>query len=148
MFPEQDGFVVFVDPLPGQDSFNGEHVVCSFLCLVGWHPVIADAAGYDILATKGTNILRIQVKSCSGSIIGKRERAPGFYRWTVGLGRKKQLGTPTAQYDVLALCALRFDAITFLYASDVNKKTFRVRPGDIHDRTSENTWAGITRKID
>ena len=126
---------------------RGEHVVCSFLCSVGWHPVIADAEGYDILATKGTNILRIQVKSCSGPIIGKRERAPGFYRWTAGLGGKKQLGIPTENYDVLALCALGPDAITFLYASDVNKKTFRVRPGDIHERTSENTWAGITRKL-
>ena len=126
---------------------RGEHVVCSFLCSVGWQPVIADAEGYDIIATKGTHILRIQVKSCSGPIIGKRERAPGYYRWTAGLGGKKQLGTPTEQYDVLALCALGPDAITFLYASDVTKKTFRIRPGDIHDRTSENTWAGITRKL-
>ena len=127
---------------------RGEHVVCSFLCSVGWHPVIVDAEGYDILATKGTNILRIQVKSCSGPIIGKRERAPGFYRWTVGLGRHKEILIPTDHYDVLALVALGPDAITFLYASDVTKKTFRIRPGDIHDRTSENTWAGITRKLD
>ena len=122
--------------------------MCSFLCSVGWHPVIADAEGYDIIATKGTHILRIQVKSCSGPIIGKRERAPGFYRWTVGLGRHKEILIPTDHYDVLALVALGPDAITFLYASDVTKKTFRIRPGDIHDRTSENTWAGITRKLD
>ena len=148
MFPELDGSVVLIDPLPGQAGFNGEHVVCSFLCSVGWQPVIADAEGYDILATKGTNILRIQVKSSSGPAIGKGERAPGFYQWTAGLGGKKQLGTPTESYDVLALCALGPDAITFLYASDVTKKTFRIRPGDIHERTSENTWAGITRKLD
>ena len=148
MFPKLDGSVVLIDPLPGQAGFNGEHVVCSFLCSVGWQPVIADAEGYDILATKGTNILRIQVKSSSGPAIGKGERAPGFYQWTAGLGGKKQLGTPTESYDVLALCALGPDAITFLYASDVTKKTFRIRPGDIHERTSENTWAGITRKLD
>ena len=126
---------------------RGEHVIASFLCSQGWHPVIADAEGYDIIATKGTHILRIQVKSCSGPIIGKREHAPGYYRWTAGSGRKKQLGTPTEQYDVLAPCALGPDAVTFLYAIDVTKKTFRIRPGDIHDRTSENTWAGITRKL-
>ena len=148
MFPKLDGSVVLIDPLPGQAGFNGEHVVCSFLCSVGWQPVIADAEGYDILATKGTNILRIQVKSSSGPAIGKGERAPGFYQWTAGLGGKKQLGTPTESYDVLALCALGPDAITFLYASDVTKKTFRIKPGDIHERTSENTWAGITRKLD
>ena len=101
---------------------RGEHVVASFLCSQGWHPVIADAEGYDIIATKGTHILGIQVKSCSGPIIGKRERAPGYYRWTAGLGGKKQLGIPTENYDVLALCALGPDAITFLYASDVTKK--------------------------
>ena len=147
MFPKLDGSVVLIDPLPGQAGFNGEHVVCSFLCSVGWQPVIADAEGYDILATKGTNILRIQVKSSSGPAIGKGERAPGFYQWTAGLDGKKQLGTPTESYDVLALCALGPDAITFLYASDVTKKTFRIRPGDIHERTGENTWAGITRKL-
>ena len=148
MFPELDGSVVLIDPLPGQAGFDGKYVVCSFLCSVGWQPVIADAEGYDILATKGTNILRIQVKSSSGPAIGKGERAPGFYQWTAGLDGKKQLGTPTESYDVLALCALGPDAITFLYASDVTKKTFRIRPGDIHERTSENTWAGITRKLD
>ena len=92
---------------------RGEHVVASFLCSQSWHPVIADAEGYDIIATKGTYIIRIQVKSCSGPIIGKRERAPGFYRWTVGLGRHKEILIPTDHYDVLALVALGPDAITF-----------------------------------
>ena len=94
--------------------------MCSFLCSQGWHPVIADAEGYDILATKGTKILRIQVKSCSGPIIGKGERAPGFYRWTGRLGRRKEFLTPIDHYDVLALVALGPDVITFMYASDVN----------------------------
>ena len=94
--------------------------MCSFLCSQGWHPVIADIEGYDILATKGTNILRIQVKSCSEPAMGKRERAPGFYRWTVGLGRRKETLTPIDHYDVLALVALGPDVITFMYASDVN----------------------------
>ena len=30
---------------------RGEHVVASFLCSQGWHPVIADAEGYDIIFT-------------------------------------------------------------------------------------------------
>ena len=48
------------------------------------------------------------------------ERAPGFYRWTVGLGRRKEILTPIDHYDVLALVALGPDVITFMYASDVN----------------------------
>ena len=99
---------------------RGEHVVASFLCSQGWHPVIADAEGYDIIATKGTHILRIQVKSCSGPIIDKRERAPGYYRWTAGLGGRKEILTPSDHYDVLALVALGPDVITFIYASEVN----------------------------
>ena len=82
--------------------------------------------------------VRIQVKSCAGPIIGKRERAPGFYRWTVGLGRHKEILIPTDHYDVLALVAL---------GRGVNKITYRIRPEDIHERTSENTWTGITRKF-
>ena len=114
---------------------------------MGWHPVIADAEGYDIIATKGTHMLRIQVKSCSGPIIGKRERAPGYYRWTAGLGGKKQLGTPTENYDVLALCALGPDVVTFVDAKDVNKKTYRAKPGSLSEKTTEDTWRAITNAL-
>ena len=86
---------------------RGEHVVASFLCSQGWHPVIADAEGYDIIATKGTHMLRIQVKSCSGPIIGKRERAPGYYRWTAGLGGKKQLGRHHQKARLRNVCFAR-----------------------------------------
>ncbi len=114
---------------------------------MGWHPVIADAEGYDIIATKGTHMLRIQVKSCSGPIIGKRERAPGYYRWTAGLGGKKQLGTPTEKYDVLALCALGPDVVAFVDAKDVNKKTYRAKPGSLSEKTTEDTWRAITNAL-
>ena len=115
--------------------------MCSFLCSVGWHPVIADAEGYDILATKGNHILRIQVKSCSGPIIGIRERAPGYYRWTIGLGRRKDILIPTDYYDVLALGT---NAIQFVNAKDVNKKTYRTKPGELYAELARNTWREIT----
>ena len=123
---------------------QGEHVVCSFLCSVGWQPVIADAEGYDILATKGTNILRIQVKSSSGPAIGKGERAPGFYQWTAGLGRHKEILTPTDHYDVLALVALGPDVIQFINAKDVNKKTYRTKPENLYAELAGDTWRAIT----
>ena len=114
---------------------------------MGWHPVIADAEGYDIIATKGTHILRIQVKSSSGPIIGKRERAPGFYRWTVGLGRHKNILIPTDHYDVLALVALERDVITFVDAKDVNKKTYRAKPEALSERATEDTWRRIVANL-
>ena len=126
---------------------RGEHVVASFLCSQGWHPVIADAEGYDIIATKGTHILCIQIKSCSGPIIGKRERAPGFYRWTVGLGRHKKILIPTDHYDVLALVALGRDVITFVDAKDVNKKTYRAKPEALSERATEDTWRRIVANL-
>ena len=92
-------------------------------------------------------MLRIQVKSCSGPIIGKRERAPGYYRWTAGLGGKKQLGTPTEKYDVLALCALGPDVVAFVDAKDVNKKTYRAKLDTLGDRTTEDTWKDVVAKL-
>ena len=98
-------------------------------------------------ADKGTNILRIQVKSCSGPIIGKRERAPGFYRWTVGLGGRKEILTPSDHYDVLALVGLGSDVITFVDAKNVNKKTYRAKPEYLSDLTTEDTWRAITNAL-
>ena len=91
--------------------------------------------------------VRIQVKSCAGPIIGKRERAPGFYRWTVGLGRHKKNLIPTDHYDVLALAALGPDVIQFVNAKDVNKKTYRVKPDSLSDRTTEDTWKDVAAKL-
>ena len=82
-----------------------------------------------------------------GPAIGKRERAPGFYRWTVGLGKKKKLGTPSDKYDVLALCALGLNVVVFVDAKYVNKKTYRVKPGSLSDRTTEDTWRAITNAL-
>ena len=118
--------------------------MCSFLCSQGWQPVIADAEGYDILATKGTNILRIQVKSSSGPAIGKGERARGVYQWTAGLGRHKEILIPTDHYDVLALVALGPDVIQFVNAKDVNKKTYRTKPENLYAELAGNTWRAIT----
>ena len=102
------------------------------------------AEGYDILATKGTNILRIQVKSSSGLAIDKGERAPGVYQWTADLGRHKEILIPTDHYDVLALVALGPDVIQFINAKDVNKKTYRTKPENLYAELAGDTWRAIT----
>ena len=126
---------------------SGEHLGASFLCSVGWQAVLADAAGYDIIATNDNSILRVQVKSCSQPIIGKRERAPGWFRWTTGMGGNKELRTPTDYYDVMALTALSKSAITFIPAAEINKKTYRIHPDSLNAETSAVSWAATMRNL-
>lgn len=126
---------------------RGEHIVAAFLCSQDWHPVISDAEGYDIVATKSPHMLRVQVKSCSRPTLENPRRTREYWRWSVGLGRHKEILIPTDQYDVLALVALGPDAIQFVDAEDVNKKTYRAKVEKLNDRTSEETWRGITANL-
>ena len=85
---------------------GGEHLVAAFLCSQDWHPVISDADGYDILATRDPHILRVQVK---GTLEPQKDKARSNRisgKWAVGLGRNKNIFIPTDYYDVLALVAL------------------------------------------
>ena len=118
----------------------GEHAVASFLFSQGWYTTLVDAEGYDLLATFGRRILRIQVKTATAPVIGKRERAPGWYRWTVGMGGTKRLGNPSEHYEILALYAHGKNAITFVAASTINKKTYRIHPDTLTAETSKKTW--------
>lgn len=92
-------------------------------------------------------MLRGQVKSCSRPTLENPRRTKECFRWTVGIGRYKQIGPPTDHYDVLALVCLDPDVIQFILAKDVNKKTYQAKPENIHDQTSEETWRGITVKL-
>ena len=125
----------------------GEHAVASFLFSQGWQTTLADAEGYDLLATLGRKILRIQVKTATAPTIGKRERAPGWYRWTIGMGTTKRLGNQSEHYEILALYAHGKGAITFVPASSINKKTFRIHPETLDDHTSQTTWLGALETL-
>ena len=47
-------------------------------------------------------------------------------------------------FPLLALCALGPDVVTFVDAKDVNKKTYRAKPGSLSEKTTEDTWRAIT----
>tara|TARA_R100001594_G_scaffold33615_1_gene62358 strand:+ start:1801 stop:2211 length:411 start_codon:yes stop_codon:yes gene_type:complete len=119
---------------------RGEHVVAAFLCSQDWHPIISDAVGYDIIATKNKSMVRVQVKACGTPSRENSKRRRKYYRWTVGIGRHKQIGIPTDHYDILALVALDVDLISFIKASDVNKKTYRIHPENICKHNSVESW--------
>ena len=66
------------------------------------------------------------------------------WKWTVGIGRNKNILIPTDHYDVLALVALEPNVIQFVNAKDVNKKTLRTKPENLNAGLTGDTWRAIT----
>ena len=69
------------------------------------------------------------------------------WKWTVGLDRNKNILIPTDHYDVLALVALEPNVIQFVNARDVDKKTFRTKPENLHAGLTGDTWRAITNAL-
>ena len=123
---------------------RGEHLVAAFLCCQDWHPVISDADGYDILATRDPHIIRVQMKATLEPQKDKGRSNRKSWKWTVGLGRNKNILIPTDHYDVLALVALEPNLNQFINVKDVNKKTSRTKPERLHAGLTGDTWRAIT----
>ena len=70
-----------------------------------------------------------------------------WQRQHVGLGRRKDILIPTDHYDVLALVALEPNVIQFVNAKDVNKKTYRTKPENMHAGLTGDTWRAITNAL-
>ena len=60
----------------------------------------------------------------------------------MGLGRRKDILTATDHYDIFV--ALEPNVIQFVDAKDVNKKTNRTKPEDLHAGLTRNTRGAIT----
>ena len=123
---------------------RGEHLVAAFLCCQDWHPVISDADGYDILATRDPHIIRVQMKATLEPQKDKGRSNRKSWKWTVGLGRNKNILIPTDHYDVLTLVALEPNLIQFINVKDVNKMTSRTKPERLHAGLTGDTWRAIT----
>ena len=67
-----------------------------------------------------------------------------WQRQHVDLSCYKDILIPTNHYDVLALVALEPNVIQFVNAKDVNKKTFRTKPENLHAGLTRDTWGAIT----
>ena len=126
---------------------RGEHLVAAFLCCQDWHPVISDADGFDILATRDPHIIRVQMKATLEPQKDKGRSNRKSWKWTVGLGRNKNILIPTDHYDVLALVALEPNVIQFVNARDVNKRPFRTKPENLHAGLTGDTWGAITKAL-
>ena len=69
------------------------------------------------------------------------------WKWAVGIGRRKYILVPTDHYDVLALVALEPNVIQLIIAKDVNKKTYRTKPENLHAGLTGDTWRAITNAL-
>ena len=107
-------------------------------------PIISDADGYDILATRDPHIIRVQMKAALEPQKDKGRSNRKSWKWTVGRGRNKNILIPTDHYDVLALVALEPNVIQFINAKGVNRKTFRTKPERLHAGLTGDTWRAIT----
>ena len=65
----------------------------------------------------------------------------------MGLGRNKNILIPTDHYDVVALVALEPNVIQIVNARDVNKKTIRTKPENLHAGLTGDTWRAITNAL-
>ena len=126
---------------------RGEPLVEAFLCCQDWHPVISDADGYDILATRDPHIIRVQMKATLEPQKDKGRSNRKSWKWTVGLGRNKNILIPTDHYDVLTLVALEPSLIRFINVKDVNKKTIRTKRENLHAGPARGSWRAITNAV-
>ena len=113
----------------------------------GLEPVISDADGYDILATQDPHTLRVQVKATLEPHKDKWRSDRISCKWTVGLGRNKNILIPTDHYDVLDLVALEPNVIQVVNAKDLNKRTFRTKAETLHAGHTGDTWRFITNAL-
>ena len=119
---------------------KGEYIVAAYLAGVGWQVVIADAVGYDIIATRRRRTLRIQVKSSSKPRPYKSTHA---YSFSAGVREAKKVKD---YYDVLAFVALNVGTIYFQAAVAMRRQTVRLSREIFFDpNISDTSWAEASR---
>jgi hypothetical protein len=113
--------------LPSAKSIGaaGEYLACSIICSYGWAASLVDAEGYDIIATRGRDIMRVQAKTTR--IV---QRAGRGYQWQVCRGGQKQALT-IDDCDVVALVALDVRKLAFIAVGELN--------GQLTKRVSANS---------
>lgn len=121
---------------------RGEHLVSAFLYSIDWQCNLVDALGYDLIATQGPKIIRVQVKSSTRPITERGKTVPR-YTYNTGHGGAKSIERLDDQYDVLALCGLRDRGITFYPVTEVTTKTIRIKPEEFgsDDTLARHRWS-------
>lgn len=99
----------------------GEHLACSVLHSFGWTAALVDADGFDIIATRTKEMLRIQVKTTFRIITNNKG-----YQWQTNKGGQK-ISLTMEDCDIVACVALDLRKIAFFHVTDLsNQRTRRI----------------------
>ena len=96
-----------------------EYIAAAAIIEAGWKVGLAQQDRVDLVAWRGDNFLRVQVKS---SNLNARMN----YQFQLGSGSKKKKIPTVEDYDVLALVALAERRVLFLPIENVKQLTKRV----------------------
>jgi len=112
-------------PSAKQIGAAGEYLACSIICGYGWSASLVDTEGYDIIAIRNGDIMRVQVKTTRSA-----QRDGQGYQWQVCKGSPKVTLT-VKDCDAVALVALDVRKIAFFPVNEVE--------GQLTKRVSANT---------
>ena len=95
----------------------GEHIAAAAILQRGWSASLSQQDGFDIIATRGRENYRVQVKACSLS------HRPGkkSLQFLPGIGRNKRLPTMD-DWDILCVVSAETRAALFLPIVKVNSQ--------------------------
>ncbi len=119
----------------------GEYLAAAIITELGWHATFVANAPYDLLATRGDQLLRVQVKTTEGV---KPHSGGLSYQWSLGAGFEKR-GVDPSEYEVLCCVGLDARRAFFMSAKEIaGRKTLRRRPQYLETQAVEaQTWCAI-----
>ena len=99
----------------------GEHLASAAILQRGWACSMAQQDAFDLIANKGRECYRVQVRSCCWSKrLGTQKQSTKSLQFPVGKGGNKRF--PTGEdYDILALVSSEQRGCFFMPVSSVDK---------------------------
>ena len=109
----------------------GEYIAAAVCEMHGWKTVISPAAGFDMIATRGSKIYRVQVKASSFHTPDGSRYKTGKLQWHFGIGGAKRAPT-IDDYDFAACVSIPHRKCIFMPIEEITTITLS-RSGDIFD---------------
>ena len=125
----------------------GEYLAAAIITELGWHATFVANAPYDLLATQGDQLLRVQVKTTEAA---KLHNGSLSYQWSLGAGAGyAKRGVNPDEYEILACVGLDARRAFFMSARQIaGKKTLRRAARDAFEVAAESrSWQSSTRCV-
>ena len=104
----------------------GEYITLATILELGWRCGHAAQDGVDVIAWRGNDFMRIQVKSAR--LRKQSDRSAAVYHHQLGSGRDKKTRPDPSVYDILARVAIDQRRVFFCAASTIEKLSERRSP--------------------